>query len=39
MWNATGRAAASVFIGEKSAAQAAQDLHDAVSRELARTQH
>jgi multiple sugar transport system substrate-binding protein len=38
MWNATGRAAASVFIGEKTSVQAAQDLHDAVSRELARTQ-
>jgi multiple sugar transport system substrate-binding protein len=38
MWNATGRGAASVFIGEKTSAQAAQDLHDAISRELARTQ-
>jgi hypothetical protein len=38
MWLAVGRAAGSVFIGEKTSAQAAQDLHDALSRELARTQ-
>jgi multiple sugar transport system substrate-binding protein len=39
MWQAVGRTAGSVFIGEKTSAQAAQDLHDALSRELARTQH
>jgi multiple sugar transport system substrate-binding protein len=38
MWQAVGRAAGSVFIGEKTSAQAAQELHDAISRELARTQ-
>ncbi|MBL8834695.1 MAG: extracellular solute-binding protein [Alphaproteobacteria bacterium] len=38
MWNAVGRAAGSVFIGEKTAAQASQELHDAISRELARNQ-
>jgi hypothetical protein len=38
MWQAVGRTAGSVFIGEKTPAQAAQDLHDALSRELARTQ-
>jgi ABC-type glycerol-3-phosphate transport system substrate-binding protein len=38
MWQAVGRTAGSVFIGEKTSAQAAQDLHDAISRELARNQ-
>lgn len=34
MWNATGRAAGSVFIGEKSAIDAATELHALVSKEL-----
>jgi multiple sugar transport system substrate-binding protein len=34
MWNATGRAAGSVFIGEKTSAQAAQELYDAIAKEL-----
>ncbi|MGG5820399.1 ABC transporter substrate-binding protein [Falsiroseomonas sp. HW251] len=38
MWNATGRAAGSVFIGEKTAAQAARELHEAITREFARNQ-
>ncbi|MET0607036.1 MAG: sugar ABC transporter substrate-binding protein [Beijerinckiaceae bacterium] len=38
MWNAVGRAAGSVFIGEKSSKQAAAELHDAISRELAKNQ-
>jgi ABC-type glycerol-3-phosphate transport system substrate-binding protein len=38
MWNAVGRAAGSVFIGEKSSAQAAQELHAAISAELAKNQ-
>ena len=38
MWNAVGRAAGSVFIGEKSSQQAAAELHEAISRELARNQ-
>lgn len=38
MWNAVGRAAGSVFIGEKTSAQSAAELHEAVSRELARNQ-
>jgi len=38
MWNAVGRAAGSVFIGEKTSAQAAAELHDAISRELAKNQ-
>ena len=38
MWNATGRAAGSVFIGEKSAKAAATELHDAIARELAKNQ-
>jgi multiple sugar transport system substrate-binding protein len=38
MWQAVGRAAGSVFIGEKTSAQASQELHDALSRELARVQ-
>ncbi len=38
MWNAVGRAAGSAFVGEKTSAQAAQELHDALTRELARTQ-
>jgi multiple sugar transport system substrate-binding protein len=32
MWNAVGRAAGSVFIGEKTSAQAAAELHDAISK-------
>ena len=31
MWNATGRAAGSVFIGEKSAKEAAGELYDAIA--------
>jgi multiple sugar transport system substrate-binding protein len=38
MWNAVGRAAGSVFIGEKTSAQAASELHDAISKELAKNQ-
>lgn len=38
MWNAVGRAAGSVFIGEKTSAQAAAELHDAISKELAKNQ-
>lgn len=38
MWNAVGRAAGSVFIGEKTSKQAAADLHDAISKELAKNQ-
>lgn len=38
MWNAVGRAAGSVFIGEKTSAQAATELHDAISKELAKNQ-
>ena len=38
MWNAVGRAAGSVFIGEKTSKQAAAELHDAISRELAKNQ-
>jgi multiple sugar transport system substrate-binding protein len=38
MWNAVGRSVGSVFIGEKTSAQAARELHDLVSRELARNQ-
>jgi multiple sugar transport system substrate-binding protein len=38
MWNAVGRAASSVFIGEKTSAQAAAELHDHVSKELAKNQ-
>lgn len=34
MWNATGRAAGSVFIGEKSSIDAATELHALVSKEL-----
>ncbi len=36
MWNAVGRAAGSVFIGEKSADQAAAEVVDAISKELAK---
>jgi ABC-type glycerol-3-phosphate transport system substrate-binding protein len=39
MWNATGRAAGSVFIGEKSAKEAAGELYDAIAKELAKNQH
>lgn len=38
MWNAVGRAAGSVFIGEKTAKQSAAELHDAISKELAKNQ-
>jgi multiple sugar transport system substrate-binding protein len=38
MWNAVGRAAGSVFIGEKSSAVAARELHELISRELAKNQ-
>ncbi len=38
MWNAVGRAAGSVFIGEKTAQVAGQELYDTISRELARLQ-
>ncbi|MCZ8309495.1 MAG: sugar ABC transporter substrate-binding protein [Magnetospirillum sp.] len=38
MWNAVGRAAGSVFIGEKTPAVAAAELHETIARELARTQ-
>lgn len=38
MWNAVGRAAGSVFVGEKTSAQAAAELHDAISKELAKNQ-
>jgi multiple sugar transport system substrate-binding protein len=38
MWNAVGRAAGSVFIGEKTSVQAASELHDAISKELAKNQ-
>ncbi len=36
MWNATGRAAGSVFIGEKTSLAAATELHELVSKELAK---
>ena len=39
MWNATGRAAGSVFIGEKTSKEAAQGLYDAIAKELAKNQH
>jgi multiple sugar transport system substrate-binding protein len=39
MWNATGRAAGSVFIGETSAKEAAAKLHAAIAAELAKNQH
>src|SRR5258708_7906187 len=35
MWNAVGRAAGSVFIGDKTAKVARAELHDAISKELA----
>jgi multiple sugar transport system substrate-binding protein len=38
MWNAVGRAAGSVFIGEKTSAQAAQEVIAAISGELAKNQ-
>lgn len=38
MWNATGRAAGSVFIGEKSAKEAAIGLHGAIAKELVKNQ-
>ncbi|MBI1776871.1 MAG: extracellular solute-binding protein [Proteobacteria bacterium] len=39
MWNAVGRAAGSVFIGEKTSKVAAAELHDAISKELAKNQN
>jgi len=36
MWNAVGRAAGSVFTGEKSSKAAAKDLYDLVQAELAK---
>jgi ABC-type glycerol-3-phosphate transport system substrate-binding protein len=38
MWNAVGRAAGSVFIGEKTPAQAAGEVVNAISAELAKNQ-
>jgi multiple sugar transport system substrate-binding protein len=38
MWNAVGRAAGSVFIGEKTSAVAARELHDLIAKELAKNQ-
>ncbi|MBC8793150.1 MAG: hypothetical protein C6Y20_16235 [Tagaea sp. CACIAM 22H2] len=38
MWNAVGRAAGSVFIGEKTAEAAGRELHETIARELARLQ-
>jgi|GEM_PF-633442 len=38
MWNAVGRAAGSVFVGERTAPVAARELHETISRELARLQ-
>lgn len=38
MWNAVGRAAGSVFIGEKTSKQAATELHEAIAKELAKNQ-
>jgi multiple sugar transport system substrate-binding protein len=39
MWNTTGRAAGSVFIGEKSSKEAAAELYHAIANELAKNQH
>ncbi|MBI3516485.1 MAG: hypothetical protein HY060_20830, partial [Proteobacteria bacterium] len=39
MWNAVGRAAGSVFIGEKTAKVAGTELHEAISKELAKNQN
>lgn len=36
MWNAVGRAAGSVFIGEKTSKQAAEEVVEAISKELAK---
>jgi hypothetical protein len=36
MWNAVGRAAGSVFTGEKTSTAAAQELHDLIQAELAK---
>lgn len=38
MWNAVGRSAGSVFIGEKTSKQAATELHEAIAKELAKNQ-
>jgi hypothetical protein len=39
MWNATGRAAGSVFIGEKTSEEATAELYGAIAKELAKNQH
>ena len=39
MWNAVGRAAGSVFIGEKTSKEAATELRDTIEKELAKNQH
>jgi multiple sugar transport system substrate-binding protein len=39
MWNSVGRAAGSVFIGEKSSKVAATELREAIAKELAKNQH
>ena len=38
MWNAVGRAAGSVFIGEKTAKDAASELREVIAKELAKNQ-
>lgn len=38
MWNAIGRAAGSVFIGEKTSRAAAAEFHDLIAKELAKNQ-
>jgi hypothetical protein len=38
MWNAIGRAAGSVFIGEKTSKAAAAEFHDLIAKELAKNQ-
>jgi multiple sugar transport system substrate-binding protein len=38
MWNAVGRAVGSVFIGEKTAKDAAQELYETIAKELAKNQ-
>jgi hypothetical protein len=39
MWNATGRAAGSVFIGEKTSEEATAEPYGAIAKELAKNQH
>ena len=39
MWNAVGRAAGSVFIGEKTAKVAGAELHETIAKELAKNQN